>query len=103
MIRHIVLFTAKKADDKQRIYEGLCLLKAIPQCLHLEISINRRHDEISHLSPDVIVYGEFESDEQLQRFKAHDLYQQSIQLVRPLRDIRIAADFNAEKNTTQSI
>jgi len=42
---------------------------------------------------DVIVYAEFESAEALAAYKAHPLYEASIKAVRPLRDLRIAADF----------
>lgn len=78
------------------IIDGLSLLKGIPDCLHLEVSLNQRDDPISQQRPDVVVYGEFESDEQLQAFKRHALYQQSIDIVRPLRDMRIAADVDAD-------
>ena len=95
MIRHIVLFTAREEKDKDAVYKGLSILKDIPHCLHLEVSLNNRHDPISQISPDVIVYGEFASDEQLEKFKQHELYQQSINIVRPLREMRISADFEA--------
>lgn len=75
--------------------EGLSLLKNIPDCLHLEIGTPTRHDPVSDISPDFIVYGEFKSEEQLAAFKSHDLYQASIDIVRPLRDRRIAADFES--------
>ncbi|MEM8587026.1 MAG: Dabb family protein, partial [Pseudomonadota bacterium] len=39
------------------------------------------------------VYGEFADEKALADFKAHDLYQQSIGIVRPLRDLRVAADY----------
>mgnify|MGYP003853769461 CR=1 FL=1 len=95
MIRHIVFFTAKRREDLQSIYEGLSLLKDIPDCLHFEVGVNTRDDPISQSKPDFVVYGEFESDEQLKAFKQHANYQRSIDLVRPLRDMRIAADFDA--------
>lgn len=95
MIRHIVFFTARRKEDQQAIYDGLCLLKDIPECLHFEVGVNTRHDPISQERPDFVVYGEFESDAQLAAFKQHPLYQRSIEWVRPLRDMRIAADFDA--------
>ena len=95
MIRHIVLFTARDVQHSQAILEGLSLLKNIPDCQHLEIGTNTRYDPASEISPDFIVYGEFESDEQLATFKRHELYQASIDIVRPLRDKRIAADFDS--------
>lgn len=96
MIRHIVFFTAKNPDDRSAVREGLELLKGIPDCLRLEIAENRFEDPIPGPSPDVIVYGEFEDEAQLAAYKAHPLYQQSITRVRPLREMRIAADFEAD-------
>ena len=95
MIRHIVFFTARDKKDKETIYNGLLVLRGIPDCLHLEIGVNTRHDPVSQETPDYIVYGEFESDEQLLLFKSHELYQKSIDIVRPLRQMRIAADFDS--------
>jgi stress responsive alpha/beta barrel protein len=43
----------------------------------------------------VIVYGEFADAEALARYKAHPIYQQTIAVVRPLRDLRIAVDYQA--------
>lgn len=93
MIRHIVFFSAKKAEDRNAVYDGLKMLTAIPDCLHLEIGKNFQSDAISPDGPDFIVYGEFADEAQLARYKAHPLYQKSIGIVRPLRDMRIAADF----------
>ena len=95
MIRHIVFFTVKNKKDKDTVFDGLSNLTNIPDCLHFEIGVNTRSDPMSQASPDFIVYGEFESDEQLAQFKNHELYQQSINIVRPLRDMRIAADFDS--------
>ena len=41
MIRHIVFFTAKRPEDRDRVREGLELLKGIPDCIRLEIAENR--------------------------------------------------------------
>jgi hypothetical protein len=95
MIRHIVFFTASNPQDREAVYEGLALLTGIPDKLHLEIGRNFRNDPISPGGPDFIVYGEFEDEDQLARYKAHPLYQTSIDIVRPLRDMRIAADFTS--------
>lgn len=103
MIRHIVLFTAREEQHRQTILDGLSLLKGIPDCLHLEVGTNTRHDPVSEISPDFIVYAEFESDEQLAAFKRHELYQTSIDIVRPLRDKRIAADFDSPTAPTATL
>lgn len=96
MIRHIVFFTAKDPKDRDAIREGLELLKGIPDCLRFEVAENRFDDPIPGPSPDVIVYGEFEDEAQLAAYKAHPLYEESIARVRPLREMRIAADFLAD-------
>lgn len=43
---------------------------------------NRKSDELGN-EIDVIVYGEFDDELELNAYKAHDLYQESIRQVRP--------------------
>ena len=50
-------------------------------------------DRINKDDPDFIVYAEFADQKALDAYKAHPLYQKSISIVRPLRSMRIAADF----------
>jgi hypothetical protein len=52
---------------------------------------------------DMIVYGEFESEAQLAAYKAHPNYQRSIEIVRPLRELRIAADYRVEEAVRGSL
>ena len=40
------------------------------------------------------MYGEFENDAELAAYKAHGLYQEAIRRVRPLRELRLAADYD---------
>lgn len=96
MIRHIVFFNARDPKDRETIYDGLSLLKAIPDCDHFEVGRNLKQDKISADTPDFVVYSEFADQAQLDAFKAHPIYQKSIDVVRPLRDMRIAADFLVE-------
>lgn len=72
--------------------EGLSWLTQIPHADVLEIRKNTRNDTLPG-EVDVVVFGEFADDAALAAYKAHSLYQDSINIVRPLRDIRIAADF----------
>jgi hypothetical protein len=95
MIRHIVFFTARTPQDREAVYEGLKLLLDIPDRHRLEIGRNLGCDRVSPDGPDFVVYGEFEDEAQLATYKAHPLYQKAIDAVRPLRDMRIAADFLA--------
>lgn len=96
MIRHIVFFTAKRAKDRPKILSGLELLKDIPHSQHLEVGTNLASDPIPGPVPDFVVYGEFVDEAELARFKSHPLYEKSIQQVRPLRDQRIAADYEID-------
>ena len=91
-IRHVVFFSAKDPNDVDRIARNLSILATIPTVKNFEVSRNKRVDGLS-AEIDVVVYGEFESDVDLAAYKSHPAYQQCIDLVRPLRDIRIAADF----------
>ncbi len=94
MIRHIVLFSAKDPADVERVKTGLDLLKGIPGVRHFEVAYNSKRDGLSQ-EIDVVVYGEFDSYAALETYKAHPLYQESISVVRPLREQRIAVDFEA--------
>lgn len=78
--------------DVRRIVDGLSLLKNIPHALVFEVVQNRRVDTLSG-EVDVVVYAEFADDAALQAYKTHPIYQQAIDIVRPLRELRIAADF----------
>ena len=95
VIRHIVFFTAKSPDDLDAICAGLERLGTIPHSLHFEVSRNTKVDQISN-EVDVVVYGEFADAEALAAYKAHENYQRSIEIVRPLREMRMAADYEAE-------
>ena len=96
MIRHIVLFTAKNKADINKIIEGLSVLTTIPHARLLEVTPNRKTDQLGN-DIDVVVYGEFDSEAELAAYKAHELYQESIRLVRPLRELRFAADTDAPR------
>jgi hypothetical protein len=74
IIRHVVFFSAKDPRDIDQIVDGLSMLSAIPSVKHFEVSRNR-------------------NDAALKAYRAHQIYQDCIDLVRPLRDMRIAADF----------
>ncbi|BCH33354.1 stress responsive protein [Mesorhizobium sp. L-8-10] len=101
MIRHIVLFSAKDECDAASIRDGLAILTTIPHALRLEVSFNRKSDPISK-EIDVVVYGEFESPEALAAYKAHGIYAESIRRVRPLREMRFAADYDVAEAVTSA-
>lgn len=93
MIRHIVFFTAKDKAHVDKIVDGLSVLAKIPHARRLEVARNRKSDRLGN-EIDVIVYGEFDNEVELEAYKAHELYQESIRQVRPLRELRLAADYS---------
>jgi len=102
MLRHIVLFSCKDLADRDRIRKGLSLLTQIPHAQTLEIAFNEKIDQLGN-DIEVVVYGEFADAEALRAYKAHPLYQQSIDIVRPLREIRMAADYTVEAAATSAL
>ncbi len=91
-IRHVVFFSAADPDNVDAIVEGLSALAQIPHARLFEVSRNSRVDSFSS-EVDVIVYAEFETDADLAAYKAHQIYLDTIGVVKPLRELRIAADF----------
>ena len=93
MIRPVVFFSAINPEDSNAIFDGLSILANIPHASLFEVTRNLKVDKINGKDPDFIVYAEFTNQEALDAYKAHPLYKKSISIVRPLRDMRIAADF----------
>lgn len=91
-IRHVVFFSAKRKEDIDRIVDGLSMLRDIPDVSTFEVSRNRHQDGFSN-EVDVVVYAEFRDDAAMQAYRAHPIYKECINIVRPLRDVRMAADF----------
>jgi hypothetical protein len=88
-------FLALILAKKDRLLIGLKKLEALVDedlAEKLEVKENLKLDTYSQ-ECDVIVYGEFLSHDQLDKFKAHSIYQDCIKVVRPIRDLRIVADF----------
>ena len=94
MIRHIVFFTAKRADDVETIRRLLGRLGEIPHALAFEVAANARIDPIGEAA-DIVVYAEFADEAALAAWKAHPLYDETTQTVRPLRELRWSADFRS--------
>ena len=94
MIRHVVFFTAAHEKDVGRIVEGLSALGTIPHSSHFEVGRNLNRDALSD-AVDVVVYAEFEDEAALAAYKADPTYQACIDIVRPLRELRVAADVSA--------
>ena len=95
MIRHIVFFTARP-EHLDAVVEGLELLGQIPHHTHFEVSRNDKVDLYGN-EVDVVVYAEFADEAALAAYKAHPLYAEATKRVRPLRELRYAADFKAQE------
>lgn len=95
MIRHIVFFSARDPADLATIEAGLRRLERIDGPHRLEVRRNLRHDHLDN-SIDLVVYGEFADAAALEAYKAHPLYAEAIAIVRPLRELRFAADIAAD-------
>jgi hypothetical protein len=102
MIRHIVFFSARTPETNEAIRRGLSILTGIPHALKLEIAENRKSDPLSS-EVDIVVYGEFEDHAALAAYKAHELYAEAIRRVRPLRELRLAADYAVSEATTEPV
>ncbi len=85
------MFSAKSPDKVDAIYEGLKTLENIKGNWLLHVAKNEKLDQIAN-DIDVVVYGEFPDKKSLARYKEHQIYQDTIAIVRPLRDKRIAVD-----------
>ncbi|MEP5759223.1 MAG: Dabb family protein [Litoreibacter sp.] len=90
-IRHIVFFSAKEKADIGRIVDGLNELAKIPHSKVFEVRENTQNDALSD-EVDVVVYAEFDSVEDMAAYKADPIYEHAITVVRPLRELRVAAD-----------
>ncbi|MBW9112688.1 Dabb family protein [Rhizobium cauense] len=99
MIRHIVFFTAP-AEQLEKVRAGLSILTAIPHARLLEIGTNIKTDQLG-TDVDLVVYGEFDDEAALAAYKAHPDYQRSIDLVRPIREMRMAADYESDAAVKQ--
>ena len=94
MIRHIVFFSAKRGVDATAVRDGLMTLGDIPASTHFEVALNSKVDPWSS-EVDVVVYAEFPDEAALAAFKAHPIYAETTARVRPMRELRFSADFEA--------
>lgn len=92
MIRHVVLFSARRRADVETIARTLRGYSEIPGVQALEVGLNRKSDPLSD-EADVVLTALFADDAALAAYKAHPIYLAGIAAIRPLRDMRIAADF----------
>jgi len=86
--------------QKILLRQGLSILTDIPHASKLEIAENRKSDPLSS-EVDIVVYGEFRDAAALAAYKAHELCAEAIRRVRPLRELRIAADYDSSTAITE--
>jgi hypothetical protein len=92
VIRHLVMFSAKDPGDLPTMAATLRTLADIPSVRAFELGVNARHDELSG-EVDLVVHAVFDDEEGLAAYKASPVYQRSIDVVRPLREVRVAVDY----------
>ena len=91
MIRHIVFFSARRKEDVEAVQTGLRELGKIPHSRHFEVTLNTKVDLFAN-AIDVVVYAEFDDEAALAAYKAHPLYAETTNKVKPLRELRYSAD-----------
>ena len=91
MIRHVVFFSVPDSADREAVEAGLGILRGNPHALRLEVRPNLQRDNWSN-EVDFVVYGEFADAAALAAYKAHPIYAETTRQVRPMRELRLAAD-----------
>ncbi|MEW7007668.1 Dabb family protein [Lentilitoribacter sp. EG35] len=94
MIRHIALFSAKDPKHIDLIAKTLAGYSKIPGVKNFEVSKNRKIDALEN-DVDVILHAQFETEADLDAYKAHPIYLNGIEVVRPIRELRIAVDYDS--------
>jgi hypothetical protein len=95
LIRHIVFFTARHAEDIHGMIADLRRLGGIRGVGRFEVTRNRKVDQLGN-DIDIVVYAEFPSEAALRTYKADPIYAEVTRAVRPLREMRFAADVEAD-------
>ena len=91
MIRHIVFFSLKDPGHRADVISKLQRLGTIPGSTLFEVKPNTKSDQFGN-DIDVVVYSEFSDLAALHAYKKHPTYAEVTASVRPLRELRFAAD-----------
>lgn len=94
MIRHIVFFSAKTPQDIDIIATTLAGYSDIPGVKNFEIGKNKKTDMLEN-DVDIVLHAQFETEADLIAYKNHPTYLAGIDIVRPIREMRIAADYGS--------
>jgi Fe2+ or Zn2+ uptake regulation protein len=92
VIRHLVLFSVRDVADLPTIRRTLTGLAEIGSVRAFELGEDRGHDEHSD-RVDLVVHAVFDDEAGLAAFKADERYHASTAVVRPLRELRVATDY----------
>lgn len=92
MIRHIVAFSAKDPAEIGTIQEALKRLGEIPGVRDFRVAPNAKRDSLS-TEMDVVLEATFDTWADLEAYKAHPTYQDTIAVVRPRREQRMVLDY----------
>lgn len=91
LIRHIVFFSVRPDQDVETVRSGLLELGRIPHSRLFEVTLNSKVDPMCDRI-DIVVYAEFEDAAALAAYKAHPIYAETTNKVRPMRELRFSAD-----------
>ncbi|MDP3738464.1 MAG: Dabb family protein [Hyphomonadaceae bacterium] len=91
MIRHIVFFTLKNPAEIDGVIKKLQRLATIPGSTLFEVKANFKSDLYGN-DIDIVVYAEFPNMDAMKAYKKHPTYNETTAAVRPLRELRFAAD-----------
>jgi quinol monooxygenase YgiN len=96
VIRHLVFFTARDPADLDTMRATFATLADIPGVRGFEVGVNTRRDTRTDDEPDLVVHAVFDDADALEAYKAHPVYQRSVAVVRPLRELRTAVDYEVD-------
>lgn len=99
MVKHIVMWKLEdfaegnnKEENAKKIKSLLEGLKSkIQEIRHIEVGINF---EASELAYDVVLYSEFDSEEDLNIYQKHPEHLKVAQFVRSVKSQRVVVDYN---------
>ena len=97
-----MFFSVPRDEDLDAVRAGLSLLTGNPHAIRVEIGDCLKTDMFDR-TVDLVVYAEFADEAALAAYRAHPIYQDSIDRVRPLRELRIAGDYVVERAVTTPI
>lgn len=96
MIRHLALFSVRDPADLDVLRETFATLATIPGVRAFEVGENRDVDDRSDVRIDLVVHAVFDDEAALAAYRQHPTYLASVARVRPLRELRVAVDYEVD-------